>query len=518
MAFDGMSGMTVRQLWEERVQLFPDKEFLIFRSRAGSELRFTYAEYDRHINRVANFFLDLGVQKGDTVAVHLCNSVEFMACLFGLAKIGGIMVPINEQNLQRESEYVLERIMPRAVVTEEAFLPMYQAIQEQRPELVEHLLMARTDEEVPGTRNLRREVMLRDPVLRERRDLLDTDTVQVMYTSGTTSIPKGVEMTHANLVFAGQYTQWQVSLRDDDIFLTTMPACHSNFQLAAMMPVIWTGATLVMTEKYSASRFMDQVREYGATVVQMVAMMVHTLMLQPERSNDAEHKLREVMYFLNIDTAEKEAFERRYGVRLMNSYGSTESIGWVITDYPSGKRKWPSVGRVGLGYQVKIADDRGYEQPTGVMGEILIRGQIGRSVMKGYYRDELNTRRTIDSNGWMHTGDKAYMDEEGFIFFVDRKSNMIKRAGENISTTEIEEVLMHDDRISEAAVIGVPDPIRDQAVKAFVVPSEGVELSEADVIALCERELAAFKVPSYVEIRTSLPHTTSMKVEKKLLS
>ena len=518
MAFDGASGMTVRSLWEDRAHEFANKDFLVFRDRDGAETRFTYAQYDRHINRVANFFLELGVGKGDTVAVHLCNSAEFMACLFGLAKIGGIMVPVNEQNLLRESEFVLERIMPRAVVTEPKFLSMYQTIQCDRPELVEHILMARMDEDIPGTVNFRAEVMKRDPILHEVRDLLDTDTVQVMYTSGTTSEPKGVEFTHANLVFAGQYTQWQTTLRSDDVFLTTMPACHSNFQLAAMMPVLWAGATMVMVEKYSASRFMEQVREYRATVIQAVSMMVRTLMLQPERSDDAQNTIREVMYFLPITVEEKEAFEKRFGVRLMNSYGSTESVGWVITDYPSGKRKFPSVGRVGLGYQVKIVDDRGYEQPAGVVGEILVKGEPGRSIMKGYYRDELNTRRTIDSRGWMHTGDKAYMDDEGFFFFVDRKANMIKRAGENISSTEIEDVLMRDERISEVAVIGVPDPIRDQAVKAFVVPSAGQSLTEEEVLAYCADHLAAFKVPSFVEIRMSLPHTTSMKVEKKLLS
>lgn len=518
MAFHGTSCMTVRDLWDERARTFADKDFLVFRDIDGGETRFTYAQYNRHINRVANLFLQLGVGKGDAVAVHLCNSAEFMACLFGLAKIGGIMVPINEQNLVRESELVLERIQPRAVITEPKFLPMYEQIRSENPELVECILMARTDEHIEGTLNFREEVLKCDPVLLEVRDILDTDTVQVMFTSGTTSAPKGVEFTHANLVFAGQYTQWQVTLRESDVFLTTMPACHSNFQLAAMMPVVWAGATMVMVEKYSARRFMAQVREYRATVIQAVSMMLRTLMLQPEQPDDADNSIREVMYFLPISTAEKEAFEQRFGVRIMNSYGSTESVCWVITDYPSGKRKFPSIGRVGLGYQVKIVDDRGYEQPAGVVGEILVKGEPGRSIMKGYYRDEMNTRRTIDNNGWMHTGDKAYMDEEGFFFFVDRKQNMIKRAGENISSTEIEEVLMRDERISEVAVIGVPDPIRDQAVKAFVVPSEGVELGEQDVLDYCREHLAAFKVPSFVEIRKSLPHTTSMKVEKKLLS
>lgn len=519
MAIDGMSGITLRSLWEERVREFADKDFLIFQNRAGEEFTFTYAKYDRHVNRVANYFMELGVTSGDMAAVHLRNSAEFISCLLGLAKFGGVMCPINEGNLKREILYVLEKCHPKAVVTEPDFLPMYCEIRAEHPELIPHLLLGRSgDEDVEGVPNFVREVLDRSPLAPPAPPMTDRDTVEVMFTSGTTSMPKGVELMHANMVFSGQYSQWQTTLRSDDRLVTTMPACHSNFQLAAMMPVIQAGATLIMLEKYSAHKFMRQVRHYRGTVIQCVSLMVRTMLLQPEDPDDANNEIREVLYFLPLDTADKEAFEKRFGVHLMNSYGSTESVGWAITDYPTGKRKWPSVGRVGPGYQAKVIDDRGYELPSGEVGEILIKGEPGRSIMKGYFRDPEITRSAIDSHKWLHTGDKGYFDEEGYFFFVDRKSNMIKRAGENISTTEIEDILMGNPDVAEAAVIGVPDPIRDQAVKAFVVPCEGATLTEDDIRAYCKENLAAFKVPSFIEIRAALPHTTSMKVEKKLLS
>lgn len=517
MAFDGLDGMTVRSLWEEQACVHADDEFLVFRTREGGESRYTYAEFDRQINRTANLFLDLGVRKGDTVAVHLCNCVEFMLCLFGLAKIGGIMVPVNEQNLEEESAYVLECCQAKVLLTAEKQLAMYRGLVTAGRGAVEQVLVAQPSGASADALDFNEAIAQRSDVLQKRVELSCDDTVEIMFTSGTTSDPKGVEFTHANFIYAGIYTQWQTLMRADDRMITTMPACHSNFQLAAMMPVIVAGATLIMVEKYSASRFFAQVREYHATIAQAVSMMVRTLLMQPENPLDGENELRDVLYFLPLDTGDKERFEERFNVRLMNSYGSTESLTWVITDYPAGKRKWPSVGRVGIGYRAKIVDDEGRELPIGEIGEIMVWGVPGRTLMKGYYHDAENTARTLEPDGWMHTGDKGYVDDEGFFYFVDRKSNMIKRSGENISSTEIEEVLLQHPKIGEAAVIGVPDPVRDQAVKAFIVPFHGVQIDEAEVRVYCERHLAAFKIPSFIEICDALPRTCSMKVEKKKL-
>lgn len=186
-----------------------------------------------------------------------------------------------------------------------------------------------------------------DTVLAEQRALTPDDVCKVLFTSGTTSNPKGVLLTHGNMVYSGYYGNWETSMTASDRMLTTMPACHSNFQLAALTPVHTARATLIVVEKYSASRFWSQVREYRATLAQCVAMMLRTLMLQPTDPDERDHSLRDMLYFLPVSAREKEAFEERFGVRILNTYGSTESIGWVLTDPPTGERKWPSVGRVG---------------------------------------------------------------------------------------------------------------------------------------------------------------------------
>ncbi len=296
-----------------------------------------------------------------------------------------------------------------------------------------------------------------------------------------------------------------------------MPACHSNFQLAALTPVLVAGATLIVVEKYSASRFWQQVRDYRATVAQCVAMMLRTMMVQPVQPGEQDHCLREMLYFLSVTDEEKEAFERRFNVRLMNTYGSTETVCWVLTDPPVGPRRWPSIGRPGLGYEVRIMADDGREAAVGEAGEIQVKGVPGRTIMAEYYHDPEATARTFTEDGWLRTGDRGYRDIDGWFFFVDRKANMIKRAGENISTTEIENVLVEHPAIEEAAVIGVDDPVRDQAVKAFVLPAEGASLDAEEVRAWCAERLAAFKVPEFVEFVATFPRTCSLKIEKKLL-
>lgn len=528
---DIVGNETVRSLWDGLVAACGDRTFLHFRDRAGSTSTYTYRAFDKEINRTANVFLSMGVQAGERVAVQLCTCPEFMMCLFGLAKIGAIMVPMNEQYLVEEAAFVLERTEATCVLLEPKFLDLYRTLRASGPYLPKGVLVARTDDEcVEGVEAARSvlgcEEALYDfsqlrarsaAALEEVRPLCADDPAEIIFTSGTTSRPKGVVLTHANILFSGLYGDWEVALTRNDRLLTTMPACHSNFQLAALMPVLTVGATLIVVEKYSASRFWAQISEFKATVTQCVAMMLRTLMLQPESDDDHNHALREMLYFLPVSDSEKEAFEQRFGVSLMNTYGSTESIGWVLTDPPTGARRWPSVGRVGMGYEVRIAREDGTEAAPHEVGEIQVRGARGRSVMKEYWGDEEATARTFTADGWLKTGDKGYVDEDGWFFFVDRKVNMIKRAGENISTTELENVLADHPCIAEAAVIGVPDPIRDQAVKAFVLPCAGAELTEEDVLTYCEEHMAGFKVPSYVEIVDGFPRTCSMKIEKKLL-
>lgn len=536
---DIVGNETLRDLWQSVVERKGRRHFLTFQNRVGDVFEYTYAAFDEDVNRIANVFLDLGIEKGDHVALHLHSSPEFLMCLFGLAKIGAVAVPINEQYLADEAEYILENSDAICVVVEPLFYETYQELLARGHHFPKGVVVARAGTESPksnidfssiytplgtveeGQQGIYDFWMMRceqSAILRDSCELASDDPVQIIYTSGTTSRPKGVVLTHANMVFSGLYGDWEVSLRGSDRVLTSMPACHSNFQLAALMPVITAGASLIIVEKYSATRFMKQIRHYKATVIQCVAMMLRTLLLQPVDPEEKNHCVREVLYFIPITDAEKEEFEQRFNMRIMNTYGSTESIGWAITDPPVGARNWPSVGRAGLGYKARICDMEDNELPPGEVGEIQIKGERGRSVMLEYYNNPEATENTFSVDGWLKTGDQGYQDDNGWFYFVDRKVNMVKRSGENISTTELEEILEQHPAIAEAAVIGVPDPIRDQAIKAFVRFAPGESMTLAEVEQYCKDHMASFKVPTFYEVVEDFPRTCSMKIEKKLLS
>lgn len=514
---DIVGNRNLRDMWDDLARTEREKTFLIFQDRNGSTSEFTYLQFNEEINKTANHFLDLGVKKDDKVAIQLHNSPEFLMCWFGLAKIGAVMVPLNIHYTHEECGYIISKCHVSTVVTEESFLPFYDRSKPNNDNDIKNILLARSENHIPGTISFGENKDKQPGKLKEYRPLSSDDVAEILFTSGTTSKPKGVILTHCNLLYSGIFVNWQGSFKNDDRLLTIMPAFHVDFQLSALMPILTVGATMIAVEKYSASKFWKQVCDYKATITQCVAMMVRTLMIQPEQEWEKDNCVREVLYCLPLTNQEKNAFEERFNTRILNSYGLSESLIGVITVPPNGDRNWPSIGKPGLSYEAKIIDDEGIELPPNTIGEIYVKGVPGRTVMKEYYNDPEATAKTLNFEGWMHTGDKGYVDEAGWFYFVDRKVNMIKRAGENISTSEIENILTCHPKIAEAAVIGVPDPIRDQAVKAFILFKDGEELSTEEIIEYCRGRMAKFKVPSFIEIVSSFPRTCTYKIQKKLL-
>ncbi|MEO2108834.1 MAG: AMP-binding protein, partial [Actinomycetota bacterium] len=283
-----------------------------------------------------------------------------------------------------------------------------------------------------------------------------------------------------------------------------------------VMAALTAGATCVLLEEYSASRYWDQVRRHRATQTSMVAMQVRTLLAQEPGDDDRDHVLRRVVYAINVSDAEKEAFEDRFGVRFLNAYGLSEAMTLVTTSPLFGPQRWPSIGLPAAERQIRLVDPEGNDVPTGEIGEILVGGVPGRTLMKGYHKDEAATAQAL-AGGWLHTGDHGYADEHGYVYFFDRKKDVIKRAGENVSASEVETALVDHPAIVEAAVIGIVDDVRDEAVKAFVVCVPGEMVSLEDVRDHCVQRLASFKIPTEIEVLAELPKTSIGKVEKKVL-
>lgn len=518
---DCIGSLTVNEVWAGQVSSRGNQAFLTYETQAGARYTATYQDFEREVNRTANLLVSAkcGVKKGDNVVVQLANCPEFLICQLALSKIGAVLVPINAEYLREECEYIIKLCHAKLAIVDSNWLYLY----EEMPEIetlmsVEHLLLGQQAEPTmktyPSSISLDEDRKAYPATFESNPAIKSEDTAMLLFTSGTTDSPKGVVITQANCVFAGMYGCWQMAMTEQDKFLTPMPMYHSAFQLAALMPVIFAGAQLIVESRYSARRFWEEVRRNEATLVQAVSMMLRAMLVQPTQADERQHHVRQVLYYLPLSLESRQVFEERFAVSLLNSYGSTESICWVITDFPFGPRKHPSIGRVGLGYEAKIVDNVGNELAPDTIGEILIKGEPGRTLMKEYYARPAETAATIDNEGWLHTGDLGKVDSEGWFYFVERHEEVIKRSGENISSPEVERILLEIPAIAEVAVVGVPDTIRDEAVKAYIVLKAGEVINEASIKAYCEGHLARFKVPTIYEFVAALPHTSTGKIVK----
>ncbi len=510
---DIVGDRTLRSQWDETVRFFPDNTFLEYISTAEEVTSFTYSEFDRQVKRAANYFLELGVRPGELVALHIHNRPEYLLCWLALAQIGAVSVPLNEHYHMAESRYILRKCQIRRIIAESRSIGIYT---ENAAELeLEHIIQV--DGEGPGVLSLPAGCAVQAERLREIRPLSSNDPAVILFTSGTTRNPKGAIYTHACVLYGGLLHAHQIGMYPGDRFLSAMPCYHMDFQEMAIAPVICMGGTLVMVEHYSARRFWGQVLRHRANFIDMMSIMNRTLLMQPEHPGEQDHCLKQVYFSMGLRDEERERFERRFGVRLLNCYGMTETVSSVTCSPLVGERRWPSVGRPALSYDVKILLDDGTEAPPGVEGEICIHGVPGRTLIAGYYRNAAATAELLDKDGWLHSGDEGYLDEDGWLYFLGRRGDMIKRSGENISALEVECVLTSHDGVADAAVIGVPDPIREQAVAAFVLPRRGSQVTKDELIEFCCERLAKFKVPSYVEVVAELPRSASGKVKKNVL-
>jgi crotonobetaine/carnitine-CoA ligase len=511
---DLIGDRTLRDLLEEKVALCPDRDFLVFEDREGTVERHSYRDFDARVNQVANGLLAEGVRPQEKIVVHLPNSPAFLFTWFAIAKIGAVMVPTNTANTAAEMEYVINFSDATTLVTEGPFMEMFAKALPQCPG-IRRVFLARTAALPPGTRAWD-DLWRSRPTSLPRIAVHNEDTLQILFTSGTTAQPKGVMLTHANALWSGERASKQFRLAPGERNLTALPCFHVNAQSISILATLTVGATLVLLELYSASKFWEQVRSHRANAVSLVPALMRTIAAQPPRPTDAQHEIRVVFYAINCTDKEKADFEQRFGVRLLNGYGLTEAMTIVTMAPLDGNRKWPSIGLPAIDREVKIVDGEDRELPRREVGELIVKGVPGRNIMKGYYKNPEATAATV-KDGWLHTGDNAWMDEAGYVYFFDRKKDVIKRGAENVSASEVEQVLMDHPGVLECAVIGVPDPIKDEAVKAFVVPRPGTVLTADLVLAHCMGRLAKFKVPQFVEIREALPKTSIGKIEKKVL-
>ena len=532
-----MTGATDKQgeTWEkalgeflrEAVERNPDKVFLQIVGQA-----ITYGELYSWVRRTAAMFAEMGVRKGDRVCLFLPNVPEFHYCWFGLSLLGAISVPVNVAYKRDEAAYIFDNAEATAVVAHRSLQGIAEAAAEISPS-VKHKLLVNTaldserdgelsggpEEEGAGRGWIEFDRQLEDAGdLGELPEVSPLDTSMLVYTSGTTGNPKGVQVTHLMYVAAGQgFAHW-TEASPDDRFFTCLPFFHANAQYYSTMGSLAAGATLVVAERFSASRFWDQVREADATVVNFIGMMMPVLAKQAESDMDRQNNVRLFYGSPAFSPEFLQAFEERFGTDIIvgfgmteTCYGAIEKIGQERRPNSSGQpRLHPDPRFVN---RVRIVDDDGNTMPPGQPGEITINNP---AVMPGYWRNQEQTDLALN-DGWLYTGDLGWHDEDGFLYFVDRKKDVIRRRGENISSQEVEDVIKRHATVLDCAVIAVPSELGEDEVKAYVTPRPPAAVDEETIVRWCAENLAYFKVPRYIEVRDELPRTPSLRVRKDIL-
>ena len=505
--------LSLGRFLQQVVDRSPDEVFIEI-----SGQRHTYRDFHTGVLKTASLFIQMGVRKGDRICFFMPNCIEYLYCWFGLSVLGAISVPINTAYKRDEIAYILNNAEAVALVADPLYVDIAGSAVEVAPSVRHQLLRGEPSAVPSGWQSLEEGLAAALP-LDVLPQVSPQDVSMLGYTSGTTGNPKGVQVTHQMYVAAGQgFAHW-TQATPEDRFFTCLPYYHANIQYYSTMGALAAGATLVVVNRFSASRFWDQVREARATVVNFIGMMMQVLAKQPESPQD---KINTVRLFYGSPSFPPEFlsnFQERFNTDIIvgfgmteTCYGTIESIGTQRRGGSSGRaRQHPSPG---FDNQVRIVDpDSGEHIGTDVTGEITIKNP---AITPGYWRNEEQDRQTL-RDGWLYTGDLGWMDRDGFLYYVDRKKDKIRRRGENISSQEVEDVIKRNPDVLDCAVLAVPSELGEDEVKAYVTPSAGATLTPEDVIYWCAENMAYFKVPRYLEIRDELPRTPSLRVRKDVL-
>ena len=487
------------KLLDDKAEKNKDKPFLYFEDK-----KITYGELGETVNKLANGFTRLGIRKGDKVFIMMENCPEFIYTWFALSKLGAIEVPVNIAHKGSLLEYLINYSDAETLVISENLVPQVKAIENNLQNLKKAIVHGPAPEQ--AFEKLATEPyqnLLDNPSSAPQIDVKHNDLMAIMFTSGTTGPSKGVMITHNQAVFvASQYING-LKISDNDRAYAYIPLFHMAAQFGVVIAALLSDTALVMKKGLSATDFWDDIRRYGCTISGLFEAVIKILDKAPRRDDDAENPIR-VFATAHVSAEIHEPFEKRFGVKLVNSYGQTEGDCTVMATYDD--IKVGSFGKPRGYYDARVFDPDDRELPPNQTGELVLRPLQPHIMFEGYYKMPEKTLETF-RNLWWHTGDLAYKDEEGYFFFVGREKDMIRRGGENISALEVEMVVESHPDVRECAAVAAPSEVWGEEVKIVVVPKEGKKIKPEELIAHCDEEMAYFMVPRYVEVREEIPRT-----------
>lgn len=504
---------TLGQILEEKAATCGDQVFLQYEEAQS----ITYREVNETANRIANGLIRLGVEKGDKVALFLPNSLECLYLWFGISKAGAIDVPINLANKGTFLSHQISDSEARVLIIERGLIDRLKLIEQDLPKLEKLVVWSKTigSDKMP---DLRLDWVDYDDFISGSSetppiDVKPSDIQTIIYTSGTTGAAKGVMDPHTKIAHSALEYIEAIRATAGDVFFTCLPLFHANARILCIYPTLLLGAKVVIYEKFSATKFWDQIRKAGATVFNSLGAMAHFIYNQPRREDDEENPVRVCAAF-PMPAPIFEDFQKRYNLKVTEGYGLTEVA--IITYDPYDKPRKGSCGKETGSFEVRIVDENDFPVPAGKVGEIVARGRMPWITSLGYWK---NPEKTVElmKNHFYHTGDGGYLDEEGYLFFMDRMKDYIRRRGENISSFEIERVVNAHPRVVESAAVSAKSELSEDEVKITVVLEKGEKLTPEELLAFCEERMPYFAVPRYVEFRESLPKTPNEKIQKNKL-
>jgi len=501
--------MTLGQMLEATAQRLPRKCAIKFYKR-----KISYKELNESANKISRNLLSLGLKKGERVGIFSENCPEYIMSYFGALKIGGIAVPINSFLTGNEVKYIVDNCQIQVLVTSSKFLKTLQPVLSQIPSVKKIIVIG---EEQDSSEFLSFATFLNnDNASNPESPVSEDDLAVFIYTSGTTGHPKGAMLSHRNLVCNAQDSSAATDFREKDKILIFLPLFHSfTFTVGVLTPV-FLGSTVVLL---GSVKSMNEIRH--AILFDRVSLFIGVPAVFNVLANKQFPWFFKYIHAIGLmvsgsaplPTPVIGQIEQKFGCPLCEGYGLSEASPVVAVNPRYGVRKPGSIGLPIPHVEVKILDEHHKELPVGEVGELAVKGP---NVMQGYFNMPEETAKTI-VDGWLLTGDIAKLDQEGYLYIVDRKKDMLLVRGVNVYPREIEDVLYQHPKILECAVIGVPDESKGEIPKVFIVVKEGETLTERDVREHIKERLAAYKHPKYIEFRPSLPKNATQKIMKREL-
>ncbi len=499
-------------LLEECAARHGDRLFLDFYGRS-----YTYAEMDGNANRVANYLRGLGAEPGQAIAIVMKNSPRWLDVFFGAQKLGMCAVPVNIALRSTQLAHIFKHSDARYACIDQELLQYYEKIKSDLPSPPLVITANGADKQVPAS-SLSRQVLdeAYGPGISTAKpgvSAREGDRCMLLYTSGTTGLPKGVPTFYGRTNVRKMKLINRVLLTRDDVYFTCLPLFHANAILLTVTAAMNVGAQVALREKFSASRFWNEVRETKATVFNTIGGIIPILMKQPQQAGDRNHSVKHVLSAA-CPSDMWGPFEKRFGVQLIEGYGAVDGGGIIVMNY--GQAPAGSMGKP-LGAKYRIVDDENKDVRQGQSGELIFF--TGKKANKDveYYKDEKATSSKL-RDGWLHTGDLVHADKKGYLYFIGRKTESLRRRGENISAYEVEHAILQYPGILECAVYGVPSELGEDDVMAAVVPVEGGKLDVKEVRSFLKEHLALCAIPRYFRIMQELPKTETQRVIKGVLS